>query len=165
MCPPQPWLDGFKTGPNIIRQFVAVPLGSGLTVEGQLTGQEIAGGIQIASFHPKPGAIGELQMTAKQTERVLGMGAGGQIRQRIYSDPYGVDKWDPAPTAVIQIHLLEIAEFATWTGEPFEIYDSDRGDVPASEALSGVKPVDDLTKPVDIKAKQIRPIPPRSRKR
>jgi len=181
VCPPQPWLDGFKTGPNIIRQFIAVPLGSGLTVEGQLTGREIAGGIQIASFRPKPGAIAELQVTAKQSERVLGMGAGGQIQQRIYPDPYGVDKWNPVATAVIQIHLLEIAEFAAWTGEPpppspvdaetytrfglpwFEIYDSDRGDVPASEALSGVKPVDDLTKPVDIKAKQIRPIAPRKK--
>ena len=33
VCPPQPWLDGFHTGDGTIRQFVAAPLGLGVTVE------------------------------------------------------------------------------------------------------------------------------------
>ena len=36
--PDQPWLDGINAGDGFIRQFVAVPLGSGATVEGQVTG-------------------------------------------------------------------------------------------------------------------------------
>lgn len=52
VCPPQPWLDGFNTGDGVIRQFVAMPLGSGVTVEGQVTGRETHGGLQILVFEP-----------------------------------------------------------------------------------------------------------------
>ena len=45
--PDQPWLDGINAGDGFIRQFVAVPLGSGATVEGQVTGQETHGGVQL----------------------------------------------------------------------------------------------------------------------
>ena len=45
--PNQPWLDGINAGDGFIRQFVAVPLGSGATVEGQVTGQETHGGVQL----------------------------------------------------------------------------------------------------------------------
>jgi len=51
--PPQPWLDGFNTGNGIIRQFVATPLGQGQTVEGQVTGEEKFGGLQIKVFASK----------------------------------------------------------------------------------------------------------------
>ncbi|BBZ33683.1 hypothetical protein [Mycolicibacterium confluentis] len=45
--PEQPWLDGINSGDGFIRQFVAVPLGSGATVEGQVTGEETHGGVQL----------------------------------------------------------------------------------------------------------------------
>jgi len=48
--PEQPWLDGFVTEEGRVKQFVAMPLGSGATVEGQLTGEEKFGGIQIEVF-------------------------------------------------------------------------------------------------------------------
>lgn len=44
VLPEQPWLDGFRVSEGVIRQFVAVPLGKGLTVEHQLTGDETWGG-------------------------------------------------------------------------------------------------------------------------
>jgi hypothetical protein len=50
VCPDQPWLDGINAGDGFIRQFVAMPLGMGHTVEGQLTGEETEGGIQIKAF-------------------------------------------------------------------------------------------------------------------
>jgi len=51
VCPyGHPWLDGICTAPGIIRQFVAMPLGSDYTVEGQLTGREQCGGLQIDVF-------------------------------------------------------------------------------------------------------------------
>jgi hypothetical protein len=55
VCPPQPWLDGIKTDAGIIRQFVAMPLGMGYTAEGQVTGHERFGGLQIVAYDPKPG--------------------------------------------------------------------------------------------------------------
>ncbi|HET9865840.1 MAG TPA: hypothetical protein VFQ06_01005, partial [Nitrospira sp.] len=39
VCPDQPWLDGINVGKAVVRQFVAMPLGSETTIEGQLTGQ------------------------------------------------------------------------------------------------------------------------------
>jgi hypothetical protein len=59
VCPNQPWLDGFNTGDGVIRQFVAMPLGMGYTVEGQVTGEEKHGGIQIKVFPVLPGKIKE----------------------------------------------------------------------------------------------------------
>jgi hypothetical protein len=54
---PQPWLDGFNTGEGEIRQFVAMKMGQGYTVEAQVTGKEDVGGIQILVVPPKPGKI------------------------------------------------------------------------------------------------------------
>ncbi|MER6563567.1 hypothetical protein ABT300_38790 [Streptomyces sp. NPDC001027] len=48
--PRQPWLDGINSGSGTVRQFVAVPLGLGATVEGQVTGEEVWGGVQLQSF-------------------------------------------------------------------------------------------------------------------
>ncbi|MET7485184.1 hypothetical protein [Streptomyces sp. NPDC005538] len=50
VLPRQPWLDGINSGRGTVRQFVAVPLGLGATVEGQVTGEEVWGGIQLQSF-------------------------------------------------------------------------------------------------------------------
>ncbi|OMP83586.1 hypothetical protein BK809_0004967, partial [Diplodia seriata] len=48
--PDQPWLDGILVESGTVRQFVAMPLGRNYTVEGQLTNQEKAGGIEIEVF-------------------------------------------------------------------------------------------------------------------
>ncbi|MER7110065.1 hypothetical protein [Streptomyces sp. NPDC000229] len=50
VLPRQPWLDGINSGRGTVRQFVAVPLGLGATVEGQLTGEESWGGVQLQAF-------------------------------------------------------------------------------------------------------------------
>ncbi|MBY8878340.1 hypothetical protein [Actinacidiphila acidipaludis] len=50
VLPRQPWLDGINSGSGTIRQFVAVPLGLGATVEGQVTGEEVWGGVQLQVF-------------------------------------------------------------------------------------------------------------------
>ncbi|HEU4727024.1 MAG TPA: hypothetical protein VFT22_04025 [Kofleriaceae bacterium] len=54
VCPPQQFIDGFNTGHHSVRQFVAVPLGEGKTVEAQLTGREQHGGIQLCVYPPRP---------------------------------------------------------------------------------------------------------------
>jgi hypothetical protein len=38
--PEQNWIDGIATSPNEVRQFVAMPTGSGYSVEVQVTGRE-----------------------------------------------------------------------------------------------------------------------------
>lgn len=45
--PTQPWLDGFRVDAHTVRQFVAMPLGHGYTVEAQTTGSEQRGAVQI----------------------------------------------------------------------------------------------------------------------
>ena len=57
VTPPQPWLDGFNSGDGFIRQFVAMAMGKGYTVEAQVTGKEQHGGLQLMVIPPKPGAI------------------------------------------------------------------------------------------------------------
>ncbi|MGW4241961.1 hypothetical protein [Nocardia sp. NPDC004722] len=57
VLPRQPWLDGINSGIGTIRQFVAVPLGSGATVEGQITGEETWGGIQLQNFELNPAEL------------------------------------------------------------------------------------------------------------
>lgn len=53
IIPGQPWLDGFVVEKGKIKQFIAVPLGMGLTVESQLDGKEEFGGLQIQVYPMK----------------------------------------------------------------------------------------------------------------
>ena len=57
VLPDQPWLDGYCVEKGIIRQFVAMPLGEGYTVEEQLTGAARHGGLQIVAYPMKAGAL------------------------------------------------------------------------------------------------------------
>ncbi|KAL8749266.1 MAG: hypothetical protein Q9184_006875 [Pyrenodesmia sp. 2 TL-2023] len=47
ITPRQLWLDGIASKAGFVRQFVAMPLGSGYSVEAQVTGQETTGGMQF----------------------------------------------------------------------------------------------------------------------
>lgn len=56
ILPQQPWLYGIATVPGEVRQFVAMPIRGGYTVEAQLTGAELTASIQfeIVSAAPYP---------------------------------------------------------------------------------------------------------------
>ncbi|KAJ6258017.1 hypothetical protein Dda_6929 [Drechslerella dactyloides] len=47
LVPPQSRLDGVAVGDGVVKQFVAMPLGAGYSVEKQVTGQEAIGGLQL----------------------------------------------------------------------------------------------------------------------
>lgn len=47
VTPKQLWLDGIASHDGTVRQFVAMPLGSGYTVEAQITGVDLIGGLQL----------------------------------------------------------------------------------------------------------------------
>jgi hypothetical protein len=174
VCPDQPWLDGINVGPGIIRQFVAVPLGSMQTVEGQLTGREATGGMQIRVYAAKPGRFPERPPRATfidkpQRMRVdaMGLGAGGRMRQKIYPDQYGLDTWDPTQSGSVSVRIVNSADYTklsghlapptpvdaqtyTAAGLPwYDLYDADRGDVEASARLAGVRSVGDLEQATD----------------
>ena len=53
VVPEQPWLDGFCVAKDVVRQFVAMPLGSGYSVEEQITRKAEHGGLQILVYPMK----------------------------------------------------------------------------------------------------------------
>ncbi|KAI1476044.1 hypothetical protein F4774DRAFT_394493 [Daldinia eschscholtzii] len=55
VAPQQLWLDGIATSPGVVRQFVAMPVGQGYSVEAQLTGEETIGGLQFEITPSAPG--------------------------------------------------------------------------------------------------------------
>jgi hypothetical protein len=140
VCPPQPWLDGFNSGAGNVRQFVAMPLGMGYTVEGQVTGEEEHGGIQIIVYEPKQGRFPEkpppapdaatrgasnhAKLPRMRMPRVhisygteMGLGAGGAIDQKIYPDPHGIDTWDRTNNGRVFVHIVNSMMWREITGE------------------------------------------------
>ncbi len=129
VCPDQPWLDGINAGDGFIRQFVAMPLGMGYTVEGQLTGKEEWGGIQIRLVEPKPGRFpeeppeprGALLFTdgpplSNFDGGEMGLGAGGRMRQKIFPDPHGWETWDEENAGRIFVHIANSLTYREITG-------------------------------------------------
>ncbi len=138
VCPPQPWLDGINAGKGMIRQFVAMPLGMGYTVEGQVTGEERFGGIQLLVFEPKPGRFPDqpppsepsrmrgivmpaaAPMMAKRAAAPageMGLAAGGKMQQKIYPDPHGMDTWDQDNYGRVYVHIVNSMMYREITGK------------------------------------------------
>ena len=129
VCPQQPWLDGINAGAGFVRQFVAMPLGQGFSVEAQVTGAEEFGGIQLLAFEPKPGRFPERPEPEESARRRgpafaadmdaggdMGVGAGGKMRQKIYPDPFGLDAWDSANRGAVFVHLVNGEQYRAITG-------------------------------------------------
>jgi hypothetical protein len=137
VCPPQPWLDGINAGKGYIRQFVAMPLGMGYTVEAQVTGKEEFGGIQIIVYEPKPGrfpdapppmpevtrgamfsmSLGAASMPMQKAGAEMGLGAGGKMKQKIYADPHGLNTWDQSNYGRVYVHIVNSLMFREITGQ------------------------------------------------
>lgn len=171
VCPNQPWLDGINVGDASIRQFVAAPLGSDLTVEAQLTGSDRYGGMQILVIEPKPHRFPDqppsrhsrgsetLDTHSEIQVGEMGIGAGGKIKQKIYPDPYGVESWDQDNHGFVHVHVVNSEQYQELTGHEapptpisisvynaysfpwFDLYDEGIGDVEASETLVKLKAV------------------------
>lgn len=132
VIPEQPWLDGFSVSRDVVRQFVAMPLGEGVTAEGQLTGKEEWGGIQLILY---PMKADEYERRFGQKVRVafrgmmsdsvdmmaccyeMGIAPGGRIRQEIAEDPFGLDVWDTSASSRCYVHLLNSDAFRAVTGK------------------------------------------------
>jgi hypothetical protein len=166
VCPKQLWLDGFNSRENRVTQFTAVPLGSGQTAEGQLTGAENVGGIAIKVFEPKAGRFPDTpppqdpSSLPHSAAAPMGIAPGGAIEQKIYPDPYGFEIWDQENWGEAFIHILNSEQFQMVTGlRPpmtpisaqaymerglpwFKLYDEGEADLSPSENLGKLRSVE-----------------------
>ena len=135
VLPDQPWLDGYCVEEGVIRQFVAMPLGAGYTVEEQLTGAALHGGLQIVVYPMKPERYRQLRERLRQRrddmvycdeapdpENVacmfdMGLAPGGRMRQEVYDDPHGLDAWDQRNASRCFVTIANSAQWMTITGE------------------------------------------------
>jgi hypothetical protein len=101
----------------------------GYTVEGQLTGDERFGGIQLVSFEARPGRIVEPPRTvrgsmadsfaplaAPAAAAEMGIAAGGRMEQSIFPDPHGPTTWDNARTGRVYVHIVNSMLYEQITG-------------------------------------------------
>lgn len=179
VVPDQPWLDGINCGDGFIRQFVAVPLGAGLTVESQLSEAPGSGGLTLSLFEPVPGrfpeepprpaddSFGADGVIACEADSAMGLGARGRMRQEIFADEYGIEAWQDSPARTVRIELVDEIAFEALTGlevsgEPidaetytrfgfpwFDLLEPSRRDIEASELLAGVRSVAELEERVE----------------
>jgi hypothetical protein len=129
VCPLQPWLDGIKAGRGRVHQFVAAPMGKGLTLEEQITGDATRGGLQIRVYEPRPGIFPAKKPRSSASSATtafyeeapmageLGIAAGGSIEQKVYPDPHGVETWNPKDHKDLHILIVNSREFEAITGE------------------------------------------------
>lgn len=174
--PDQPWLDGINAGAGFIRQFVAVPLGSGATVEGQVTGEETHGGVQLRTVGLTEAALTQWRAEQTRDERCgigsapdilacpmssadMGLGAGGRMRQEVYSDDRPLSDYDESGSRRVFVHLCSATQWTTITGEVlpaspvdrdayvdaglpwFDYYSADAEDLAPSDILTKVQSV------------------------
>jgi hypothetical protein len=128
--PTQPWLDGFCVEKGVIRQFVAMPLGAGYSVEEQLTGEAEHGGVQLL-VHPLKASAWKPRRTffaveastvmyaleAEDSSYDMGLSAGGRMQQEIYDDPQRFSDWDTSHRARCFVHLANALVWRAITGE------------------------------------------------
>lgn len=133
VVPEQPWIDGYCVEKNIIRQFVGMPLGSGYSVEEQVTDEAEYGGVQI-KVYPMKREVFEKRFPKVKDEKdydlreqqvmycfigkdQISLAPGGRMRQEIYEDPYDLTSWDVENTSRCFVHLLNSLTWKKITGE------------------------------------------------
>lgn len=131
VLPEQSWLDGYCVEKGVVRQFVAMPLGKGYTVEEQLSGVAQHGGLQITAYPMKaeryeaikardgryPSNYPKLMEMQSPQEVGMGLAPGGRMRQEIYEDDYGLDVWDQRHPVRCFITIANSAQWMAITGE------------------------------------------------
>lgn len=131
----QPWLDGYCVEKGLVRQFVAMPLGSGYSAEEQLTGKAEHGGLQIIVYPMKKSSFEEIfperdeEHFLDDTELLrcadvceaagsdMGLAPGGKMKQEIYEDPYYMEDYDQEEGSRCFVHLANSLAWMSITGE------------------------------------------------
>ena len=97
----------------MIRQFVAMPLGSGYSAEEQLKGAAEHGGIQIVAHPLKASHYRPVRVERADTDMLfeacmgpdMGLAPGGRMRQEIYEDHRPLKHWDDEHSSRCFVHL------------------------------------------------------------
>ncbi len=182
VVPEQPWIDGYCVEKGVIRQFVAMPLGKGYTVEEQLTGAAKHGGLQLVAYPMKRERYESLFSDQSPAMHVclsagtvadgMGLAPGGRMRQEVYDDPYGLDAWDQRHASRCFVTIVNSMQWLALTGEQppttpptaqaysemglpwFDYYSSD------AEALGGASKFKDISSVTEFAGqKGMAPIP------
>lgn len=139
VVPAQSSLDGYFVKPGFVRQFVAMPLGRGFSAEGQLTGHEITGGLQIIVYPmkwdvfdrmwpvipPEPKVQEEAAGYASSASTPMycrmpigmGLAPGGLIPQELHEDEFEFNQWDHETSSRCFVHLVNSEDWETITGK------------------------------------------------
>jgi hypothetical protein len=173
IVPDQPWLDGIRTRAGLVRQFVAMPPGQGITLSEQVEKRTPHRGIQLRAHEaksgrfpdqapPAPELIGPQVMRSQSSAPALGIAAGGTIAQKIYPDAHGFESWESDAAASAQVHIVNSAQFFEITAEApppspisaadyttsglpwFELFDEARGDLGSQRILEQIKSIGDV---------------------
>lgn len=162
VIPNQPWLDGFNVEKGKVRQFVAMPLGQGYTVEEQFNPESDVGGIQIEAIPMKAdlyevlkerdGASSSIRFSiappqamycaSAPAESEMGLGGGGSMRQTIFNDRYGKDAWDLDKRQRCFVMISNAEQWMSITGEepplsPLSAADYSKAGLPWFEYYGG----------------------------
>ena len=140
VSPQQPWLDGYCVEKGLIRQFVAMPLGSGYSAEEQITGKAEFGGLQVVAYPMKrdvfESRFPKVERNAFATRGAgldameflscstsfcatseMGLAPGGQMRQEIYEDPFDINDWDLDAGSRCFVHITNSLVWSGITGQ------------------------------------------------
>ena len=169
VIPEQPWLDGFNVSEGLIRQFVAMPLGSGYTAEEQMTGSAVHGGLQIVVYPMKRSAYIEkfkrevpikpeciaIPSMCIANNFEMGMAPGGLMRQQTEEDPYGLDVWDQENGLRLFVHLANSELYENVTGnvlpqKPVGVSDYTKAGLPWFEHYTDFPAVTGSGKLIDL---------------
>ncbi|MBK3644242.1 hypothetical protein [Streptomyces sp. MBT33] len=129
VLPRQPWLDGINSGKGTVRQFVAVPLGLGATVEGQVTGEEVWGGVQLQSFPLRERKLAEWREAERRRaelarERAAAPGGGYGMAMPMAAPP--APGAAPAPAAARAPRAAAAMGLGVGGSMRQEVYQDDR---------------------------------------
>jgi hypothetical protein len=172
VIPTQPWLDGYCVEKGVIRQFVAMPLGQGYSVEEQLSGEPEWGGIQILAYPMKAEKYQALHAPRRLQARsaidcfspTMGLALGGRMKQEVYDDPYRLEDWDQRHFSRCLVTIANSIAWQAITGERppmrppsaedyaeaglpwFDYYDADAKALDGSDRLAKTKTVTEMAK-------------------
>ena len=182
VTPDQPWLDGFCVEKGVIRQFVAMPLGEGYSVEEQLSRTAEHGGLQLIVRPLKAAAYRRLQRERVDISRRsiddgifacqadMGLAPGGRMRQEVYADTFKAADWSPKDLGRCFVTIVNTALWSPITGEAppsvpptaidytkaglpwFEYYNPEAVALPGSDALAKVKSVKAMSESKGVSA-------------
>ena len=132
VAPEQPWLDGYCVEEGLIRQFVAMPLGSGYSAEEQVSGKAEYGGMQIIAY-PMKREVFERRFPKRDHRRYMevdacfsaapcapmemGLAPGGLMKQEIYKDPYKKSDCNLGAHSRCFVHIANSLIWRSVTGQ------------------------------------------------